>query len=104
MANSAEVMNDILIHPPPAAVPIAYNFLVPNMKGLENFLSQSKIDNPTSQKMEGIDEPAPLTSTQNPNEMPSREASVPIQKSLEISIFTAATEAFSKTNTNCTIQ
>ena len=102
------------------------------MKGLQNMLAKTKgrgggdaEDSP----------PAPITSTQNPNEMPSNPleepASAPITStqdankmptdpleskraqrsenastnnlSTEISLFIAATEAFSKANTNCTI-
>ena len=128
MANSAGVLNDILGHPPASPFPIAYNFLVPNLKGLEKFLASNVVSSeyddetapitspqdpnapptpPPSSKRDGDDEPAPITSTQDPNEMPSDPVE-PIKSSaqkhtMEISLFTAATEAFSKANTNCTI-
>ncbi|MCJ1472057.1 hypothetical protein MMC13_000702 [Lambiella insularis] len=129
MANSADVLDHILAHPPAAQHPIAYNFLVPNLKGLENLIQVSEAQDPSIPKTLQEDpnapptppatpeaeseEPAPITSTQDPNEMPSttsgiddpvqpgKSASVPF--AVEISLFAAATEAFSKANTNCTI-
>ncbi len=135
MASSLEVLNHLLGHPPPAPTPIAYNFLVPNLKGLDNFLQASSSTGkgagdaapitspedpnaypsppPSPKSEEGGEEPAPITSTQDPNEMPSDTSGVndPVQpakrsavtNSMEISLFTAATEAFSEANTNCSI-
>lgn len=133
MANSAEVLNHILGHPPAAPYSIAYNFLVPNLRGLENFIKASGKANkgdgesapitspedpnapltpPPSSKPEEEEVPASNTSTQDPNEMPSTTSGVdsPLgQKktlspfSTEISLFAAATEAFSRANTNCSI-
>ena len=133
MANSAEVLNYILGQPPPTPYPIAYNFLVPNLKGLENFIKTSgkaihsdgepahitSSQNPNPQwKPPSFSNPgqqevtASNTSTQDPNEMPSTtsrvdgplgQAKTPLSFSTEISLFAAATEAFSKANTNCSI-
>lgn len=133
MANSAEVMNYLLGHPPPAPGPIAYNFLVPNLMGLENFIKASESSSsethttpitspqnpndpstpPSSPEPRKDEGPAPMTSTQDPNEMPSDTSGMhhPVQprkstadsNSMEVSLFTAATEAFSRANTNCTI-
>ncbi|KAL9636877.1 MAG: hypothetical protein Q9164_002553 [Protoblastenia rupestris] len=137
MASSAEILNHLFGHPPRAPAPIAYNFLVPNLKGLENFLkaSESAASNespapetspqhpnlppsppPTPKPEKSNDEPNPITSSQDPNEMPSSTSGIdePVQpgretsstapsNTMEISIFTAATEAFTKANTNCTI-
>ncbi len=136
MANSAEVLNHLVGHPPLAPAPIAYNFLVPNLKGLENFLKASNANTPgdsapiTSTENSNImptPPPSPkpvqgkgetgeqsrITSTQDPNEMPSSTSSVndpvrPAKSSafpdlMEVSLFTAATEAFSQANTNCSI-
>ena len=158
MANSADVLNYILGHPPQAPHSIAYNFLVPNLKGMQNFLkaseqasekSNSPLTPPPSPKLMEEEAPASNTSSQDPNEMPSSEGqrapptppaspkpedeSLPAsntssedpnsmpsratprgspshqaqppspQFSTEISLFAAATEAFSKANTNCTI-
>lgn len=129
MANSAEVLHSLNHHQPAAPAPIAYNFLVPNLKGLENFLkardaAKSEIASPEASAQDPSNayptppsspktssEPAPITSTQDPNEMASSMSGandhVPptskVPKAMEISLFTAATEAFSKANTNCTI-
>ena len=131
MANSSEVLNHLLGHPPASPVPIAFNFLVPNLKGLQNFLKAAdtiKAPNtspqdpsmmptpppsPKSGESRGIVEQAPITSSQDPNEMSSDTSGKgsPIEpdrpsaslNSMEVSLFTAATETFSKRNTNCTI-
>jgi len=129
MANSAQVLDHILGKPPPATNPIAYNFLIPNIKGLQNFFSvtdsvtleaadpapitSSEDPNlpptppPTPPPEDG--RPAPITSSQDPNELPSSTSGVGDKPSTsapfstEISLVAAATEAFSKANTNCTI-
>ena len=127
MANSAEVLNHLLGHPPPAPVSVSYNFLVPNMKGLHYLLKTADesqffpLDSaphtdelstppPSSGAGKGeIGEQAPITSTQDPNEMPSSTSSIgnitqaTNSPPIEISLFAAATEAFSKANINCTI-
>ena len=138
MANSADVLNYILGHPPPAPHAVAYNFLVPNLKGLQNFLKASadaqslddsaqtepvpttspenpnELPTPPPSPKPDQTTPAPETSSQDPNEMPSNTSGIddPVKPaksssstfSTEISLFTAATEAFSKANTNCSIQ
>ncbi|KAL6717355.1 hypothetical protein ACLMJK_005270 [Lecanora helva] len=128
MANSAEVLNHLLDHPPVAPAPTAYNFLTPNLKGFQNLLAMMENKNTSKISSSGIDAPltspdsprrergetgeqAPITSTQDPNEMPSSTSGASENgrsraqgpKSIEISLFTAATETFSKANTNCTI-
>ena len=136
MADSADILNHLLGHPPQSSHHMRYNFLVPNMRGLENYLkasdksqgnettskegppaentstqdpnqmpsgnSNEPIEPHPSMKQEE-DAPAPNTSTNNPNEMPSKTSSASQPFSTEISLFAAATEAFSKANTNCTI-
>lgn len=128
MANSSEVLNYLLGHPLAAPAPIAFNFLVPNLKGLQNFLKASDTDNapitssqdpnkmptpPPSPKAGEIGEQGPVTSTKDPNERSSDisgkdnlmkpDKPSAFSNSMEVSLFTAATEAFSKANTNCTI-
>lgn len=83
MASTAEICEQLLQSPPPSHHAIAYNYLVPNVKGLENLI---KILDST-----GVDAEAPGS--------PSKPAT-----STEISVFAAATEAFAKANTNCTIE
>ena len=129
MANSADILNHLLGHPPTSSYPIAYNFLIPNLKGLESFLKAAEehepapitstedpnempTPQPTSPPSSEPEEPAPITSTEDPNKMPSdisgsgdKNAApehVP-PKPFEVSVFAAATEAFSKANINCTI-
>ncbi|KAL8783407.1 MAG: hypothetical protein Q9213_004666 [Squamulea squamosa] len=133
MANSADVLNHLLGHPPSVPYPIAYNYLVPNLKGLQNLLRtaddvkpgtapdlsqptdapEAPLTPPPSPKEQEEAEPVPITSAENPNEMPSDTSGVndPVEPLLssasgirtEISLFTAATEAFSKANTSCSI-
>ncbi|MCJ1457592.1 hypothetical protein MMC28_007960 [Mycoblastus sanguinarius] len=134
MANSPEVLNHLLGHPPAAPAPIAYNFLVPNLKGLHNFLKaaesiSSRGDSapitspqdphttakppPSPRLVEKGEEPVPISSMQDPSEMSSDtlgvndrvrpEKSTSASNSIEVSLFAAATEAFSRANTNCTI-
>ena len=153
MANSADVLNHLLGHTPTSSQHIAYNFLVPNLQGLQNLLktseeaagsaSEYKSDplptpppspkpseeqstpNASSQdpnelptrpppgtgtsQQQDPDWPASNTSTEDPNEMPSR-SEIPGKEdkstsafSIEVSVFAAATDAFSKANTNCTV-
>ena len=129
MASSGDVLNHLLRHPPANAYPIAYNFLVPNLRGLEDFLEAAEGGNdeptpitstddpnkmptpPPTAPPPTSDEPAPITSTEDPNEMPSdtsgaekRNAAKAARSNVfEVSVFAAATEAFSKANTNCTV-
>ena len=134
MASSADVLNHLLGHPPANAYPIAYNFLIPNLRGLENFFRAADGTNDESAPMTSTndpnemptpppkppppssDEPAPITSTEDPNEMPSDTSGVDkegVDKEgaarnvgsgiFAVSVFAAATESFSKANTNCTI-
>ncbi|OJJ80533.1 hydroxymethylglutaryl-CoA lyase [Aspergillus glaucus CBS 516.65] len=77
MASTAEICEQLLQSPPESQTAIAYNYLVPNVKGLENLIKVMEA---------------------NTSGIPSKSTT-----STEVSIFTAATEAFSKTNTNCTI-
>ena len=135
MANSAEIVHNLLQQPPPAPAPIAYNFLVPNLKGMQNFLRAVEASNsaddrapitspgkpnapptppPSPPPAKGeTGEQAPITSAEDPNEMPSgtpnnNDPTPPGKSSaasnwMEVSLFTAATEAFSRANTNCSI-
>ncbi|KAL4879176.1 CLN3 protein-domain-containing protein [Aspergillus karnatakaensis] len=83
MASTAEICEQLLQTPPQSQHTIAYNYLVPNVKGLEGLIKV----------MESIGVPASTTGS---------ESSPPT--TTEVSLFAAATEAFSKANTNCTIQ
>ncbi len=131
MANSSQILEHLLSQPHAATDPIAYSFLIPNLKGFESFLSIKQGSRPSEQTDE-----APITSPENPNELPTPPATPPPEEepasntstqdpnemlsttsgvnqtnssssspspNTEISIFAAATEAFSKANINCTI-
>lgn len=121
MAASDEVLKSIINDKSVSTAPIVYQWLLPNAKGLESFLrimndhktpEDSYPSPPPSPTMEEA-APALNTSSADPNAMPpaasgveamanSRSsADIPLH---EVSIFMAATEAFSKRNTNCTIQ
>ncbi|MDI1492788.1 MAG: hypothetical protein OHK93_004571 [Ramalina farinacea] len=129
MANSADILESLNRYPPAASGSIAYNFLVPNLKGLENLLRAydaalpTKSEDPASLQHRDApltpppspkpgqmaSEPAPITSTQHPNAMGSApleqfsKPSLDPPHTYEISVFLAATEAFSRANTNCSI-
>ena len=77
MSSSADIYKELLHRPPEAPQPIAYNFLVPNTRGLDNMLAVS----------------AELAPSSNPSS----------PMTAEVSLFTAATEAFCRANTNCSI-
>ncbi|KAH0347149.1 hydroxymethylglutaryl-CoA lyase, partial [Aureobasidium melanogenum] len=119
MASSDKVLQNILQNPPQITEPITYQWLLPNMKGLDNFFSiqaqnsahgRSSYPTPPSSPMHDSG-PAQNTSTQNPNDMPSAtsgaaamvSSSSSDQPEHEVSIFLAATESFSQKNTNCSI-
>jgi hydroxymethylglutaryl-CoA lyase len=109
MASTAEVFETILSQPPSSPHSIAYNYLIPNIRGLENLISildrsipdpQSAYPTPPSTPPPIQSDSAPTTSPSDPN-APSLSPSPP--NTTEISLFAAATEAFSRMNTNCSI-
>ncbi|KAF2636531.1 aldolase [Massarina eburnea CBS 473.64] len=97
MANSSEILENILASTPQSSHPITYQWLLPNVRGLDNFLSvwQSKNTGqsayPTPPPSPGAED-GPATNT---------SSGAPIT---ELSIFTAATESFTQKNTNCSIE
>lgn len=107
MASTAEVFENILSQPPASTHAIAYNYLIPNIRGLENLISiferlkpdQPQSDYPTPPSTPPPD-PSDTDTATTPSE-PSLSASPP--NTTEISLFAAATEAFSQANTNCSI-
>lgn len=124
MASSDKILENILLRTPESPVPITYQWLLPNMKGLENFFSvQEQLNQPGADSYptppsSPISESGPAlnTSSQNPNEMPSSASGVDAMSEErkpkdaatnpprhEVSIFMAATESFSQRNTNCSI-
>src|SRR5277367_6402277 len=113
MASTAEVFENLLLQPPLSPHSIAYNYLIPNIRGLENLISildKSKPDSdsesayatPPSTPPPTESETTSSTSTSASSEnSPLLSPSPP--NTNEISLFAAATEAFSRANTNCTI-
>lgn len=103
MANSSEILQHVLETPPQSPEPITYQFLMPNEKGLDNFLNVY-----SAHAAQSTDNgPALNTSSQDPNTMPSSAGApkppTPASPPIEVSIFTAATETFTRKNTNCSI-
>jgi hydroxymethylglutaryl-CoA lyase len=78
MANSSAILKHILEAAPASVAPVTYQWLLPNVKGLENYYYT--IDTTSSNADTELDRPRH-----------------------EASIFMAATEAFSQRNTNCSI-
>ncbi|KAL9106474.1 MAG: hypothetical protein Q9227_008505 [Pyrenula ochraceoflavens] len=124
MASTAEIFEKLLQKPPPSTRPIAFNYLVPNTRGLENLtkiLASRQNPHNMQKPTEGGKAAAPITSTYDPNEMPTTDPAAsaypspppsptvnPSSTSLssplpEISLFAAATETFSQKNTNTSI-
>ncbi|KAK8200370.1 uncharacterized protein BKA78DRAFT_236215, partial [Phyllosticta capitalensis] len=87
MANSSSILEHILKTPPSSPEKIKYQFLLPNTRGLDDFLNTYNAHAPTS-----TPDSSPA-STPSPTEPPE----------IELSIFTAATETFTRKNTNCSI-
>jgi hydroxymethylglutaryl-CoA lyase len=123
MANSSEILEHILRTTPQSQHPISYQWLLPNVKGLDNFMSIWQAQASSSQGAYPTPPPSPSTdngpalntSSQDPNAMPSAitgaeamgKDRAPTASAgappTEISIFTAATESFTQKNTNCSI-
>ncbi|KAF2447177.1 aldolase [Karstenula rhodostoma CBS 690.94] len=97
MANSSQILEYLLETPPATPHPITYQWLLPNVKGLDNFLSawQAKAGGDS-----GYPTPPPSPGSGATSGTNGSGAGA---NAHEISIFTAATEAFTQKNTNCSI-
>jgi hydroxymethylglutaryl-CoA lyase len=95
MANSDEILDHILRHPPSSPHPINYSFLAPNIKGFSNAIKVIKNDAPISQN----------GARSKPHHQPLSESLSTITNApkLEFSVFAAATESFTQKNLNCDI-
>lgn len=84
MANSSEIMEHILTRKIASPSAVSYSFLAPNAQGLQNATSvlQKHPDTFSSQLQPSLD---------------------PTKPGIEIAVFAAATESFSKKNLNCDI-
>jgi hydroxymethylglutaryl-CoA lyase len=98
MANSSEILKHVFQKPPEAPDPIVYQFLVPNQKGLDNLLSVYNQSSFTSSPNDPLT-PPPTPPTEGHEQDPLSRGGPEI----ELSIFTAATETFTRKNTNCSI-
>jgi len=119
MASTSEILSELIQNPPSGSRPIAYNYLVPNIRGLENLVKifeQNGHHNPPLQSDYPTPPPSPratpeqaagrgpITSTADANEMASTpKPAADTTNTTEISLFAAATESFSHRNTNCSI-
>jgi hydroxymethylglutaryl-CoA lyase len=119
MANSSEILKHILRNQSNSLHTPVYQWLLPNARGLDDFLSilnehdyRKEDAYPTPPPSPGPEQsPAPNTSSQDPNAMPSAASGAAAMDSKgharspahEVSIFTAATETFTQKNTNCSI-
>lgn len=111
MENSEEILKHIVEHPPHSSsrLPISYNFLVPNLKGLFHFLrarndltpSDSEAVKTSVRDTRSLDQMFPGKRDINGQANTSRHATH--AAFTEISVFTAATESFARANMNCTI-
>lgn len=90
MANSSEILEHIIGNITQLDRPLKYQWLLPNAKGFEHFLTVLN---------------GPESAYPSPPPSPGPEDSSPSTKtpSHEVSIFTAATESFTRKNTNCSI-
>ena len=101
MADSSEILERILTHPP-TRNPIAYSFLAPNARGFENAMTiLGKY--PTSYDTFESQPPPPLGSPQSPISDDAAHDPIARNPYVEMSVFAAATESFTQKNLNCDI-
>jgi hydroxymethylglutaryl-CoA lyase len=102
MADSSEILERILQHPP-TRNPIAYSFLAPNSKGFANAMDILR-KYPTSYDTFESKPPSPPGTP--PSDGLADAAHDPIARKpyVEMSVFAAATESFTQKNLNCDIE
>ncbi|KAE9375924.1 V-type ATPase [Stipitochalara longipes BDJ] len=101
MADSSEILEYILKYPPASLNPIAYSFLAPNARGLENALSVLRAHPTAYQTFSPQSPPYEPDESGIPNESAAEPTNDP--PFIEMSVFAAATESFSEKNLNCSI-
>lgn len=94
MANSSEILEHVLQNKSKLPQNVVYQWLLPNVRGLDNFLSVMKAQGAEEQDGHPAPSPSESTGKASPSGVPPRH---------EVSIFTAATESFTRKNTNCSI-
>lgn len=97
MANSSEILEHILGDSSERPKNITYQWLLPNIKGLNNYFAVLESSKSSAASTYPTPPPTP-TSDDSPSFTVPPEA-----PKHEVSIFLAATESFSMKNTNCTI-
>jgi len=83
MDKSSDILQHLLINPPSSPKPLTFSFLVPNQKGLDNAFS--------------ILAKNPSAFATSPDDATASKPAV------ELAVFAAATESFSRKNLNCSI-
>ncbi|KAG0646156.1 V-type proton ATPase subunit B [Hyphodiscus hymeniophilus] len=102
MADSAEILEYILKYPPQSLSPVAYSFLAPNTRGLDNALEILKA-HPKSYETFSPDSTTQYERKDKPSNEPANGA-LTQTPFIEMSIFPAATETFTQKNLNCSIE
>lgn len=103
MADSNEILQYILKNPPSSLNPIAYSFLAPNATGLQNALSILSNNPDTYGTMS--DQIKYSSQADKSSNISNESATDPTTKKpiVELSVFAAATESFTRKNLNCSI-
>jgi len=103
MADSNEILEYLLKYPPKSLNQIAYSFLAPNARGLNNALSILRSHPSAYQTFSP--ETSPYESDQS-SPISNESANDPSASGpfIEMSVFAAATESFTQKNLNCDIK
>jgi hydroxymethylglutaryl-CoA lyase len=103
MADSNEILEYILKYPPTSLNPMAYSFLAPNTRGLQNAISILQ-QHPSSYDTFSQDAPSAYEPDQA-SSISNESANDPTTKKpyIEMAVFPAATETFTQKNLNCSI-
>lgn len=101
MASSDKILQSVLQQAPDSPNPITYQWLLPNMKGLENFF---KVHDAHANQQDAYPTPPPSPSAGSDPPASSTPEYTTDTPAHEVSIFMAATESFSQRNTNCSIE
>ena len=103
MADSNEILEYILKSPPTSLNPIAYSFLAPNKRGLQNAISILE-QNPSAYDLLSSEQPSDYQVDKESN-ISNESVNDPTTNKpyIEMSVFAAATESFTQKNLNCDI-
>ncbi|RYP62607.1 hypothetical protein DL771_009650 [Monosporascus sp. 5C6A] len=97
MDNSSEVLEHILTHRISSPTPVTYSFLAPNAKGAANATALLE-KHPGAYLTQAESLSGPSSSSSSPEDAGSGG-----KPALELAVFAAATESFSRRNLNCDI-